>query len=331
LQSVKAKTTSEAWPTTYKQLNDPLEEQKRNALLNLAIWQLGKQYKDITDPRKLYEYLLIDVEMGGCAEISYIKEALNAAQLYLQRCRLNLERNVTISTDDLPNVWWEWLMNYRIWEANRQIFLYPENYIDPTLRKSKTSLFRELENTLLQGEVTKEKVEEAYKTYLDKFAQLAKLKYVDAYHATVHNKEKGAIDTLFLFARTQEEPYNFYYIAREKAANCDNQDAYLWTEWQKIDITINAKTITPVYAFNKLFVFWVEIKKVRDKDQSGSSGSDAEKVIGLYKDVYKATIKYSFYNFSGNWVQPQILVNDKVIDIESSTNIYLNFPHTYIL
>ncbi|MFO0291632.1 MAG: neuraminidase-like domain-containing protein [bacterium] len=322
LQSVKAKTTSEAWPTTYKQLNDPLEEQKRNALLNLAIWQLGKQYKDITDPRKLYEYLLIDVEMGGCAEISYIKEALNAAQLYLQRCRLNLERNVTISTDDLPNVWWEWLMNYRIWEANRQIFLYPENYIDPTLRKSKTSLFRELENTLLQGEVTKEKVEEAYKTYLDKFAQLAKLKYVDAYHATVHNKEKGAIDTLFLFARTQEEPYNFYYIAREKAANCDNQDAYLWTEWQKIDITINAKTITPVYAFNKLFVFWVEIKKVRDKDQSGSSGSDAEKVIGLYKDVYKATIKYSFYNFSGNWVQPQILVNDKVIDIESSTNIY---------
>ena len=328
LQSVKAKTTSEAWPTTYKQLNDPLEEQKRNALLNLAIWQLGKQYKDITDPRKLYEYLLIDVEMGGCAEISYIKEALNAAQLYLQRCRLNLERNVTISTDDLPNVWWEWLMNYRIWEANRQIFLYPENYIDPTLRKSKTSLFRELENTLLQGEVTKEKVEEAYKTYLDKFAQLAKLKYVDAYHATVHNKEKGAIDTLFLFARTQEEPYNFYYIAREKAANCDNQDAYLWTEWQKIDITINAKTITPVYAFNKLFVFWVEIKKVRDKDQSGSSGSDAEKVIGLYKDVYKATIKYSFYNFSGNWVQPQTLSEDCVIDIEPTkmgTNYYGSF------
>jgi hypothetical protein len=311
LQSVKAKTTSEAWPTTYKQLNDPLEEQKRNALLNLAIWQLGKQYKDITDPRKLYEYLLIDVEMGGCAEISYIKEALNAAQLYLQRCRLNLERNVTISTDDLPNVWWEWLMNYRIWEANRQIFLYPENYIDPTLRKSKTSLFRELENTLLQGEVTKEKVEEAYTTYLDKFAQLAKLKYVDAYHATVHNKEKGAIDTLFLFARTQEEPYNFYYITREQSANCNNQDGYIWSEWQKIDITINAKVITPVYAYNKLFVFWVELTQKKE-----SAGDNKKNIIT------SATIKYSFYNFSGKWVQPQTLVSDRVISVQSSDDIY---------
>jgi hypothetical protein len=33
------------------------------------------------------------------------------------------------------------MMNYRIWEANRQIFLYPENYLIPTLRKQKTEPF----------------------------------------------------------------------------------------------------------------------------------------------------------------------------------------------
>ena len=29
---------------------------------------------------------------------------------------------------------WEWRKNYRIWEANRKIFLYPENWVEPDLR-----------------------------------------------------------------------------------------------------------------------------------------------------------------------------------------------------
>src|SRR6266699_2938993 len=29
---------------------------------------------------------------------------------------------------------WEWLKKYRIWDANRRIFLYPENWVEPELR-----------------------------------------------------------------------------------------------------------------------------------------------------------------------------------------------------
>jgi SpoVK/Ycf46/Vps4 family AAA+-type ATPase len=29
---------------------------------------------------------------------------------------------------------WEWQKNYRVWEANRQMFLYPENWTEPELR-----------------------------------------------------------------------------------------------------------------------------------------------------------------------------------------------------
>ena len=29
---------------------------------------------------------------------------------------------------------WEWRRNYRVWDANRKIFLYPENWIEPELR-----------------------------------------------------------------------------------------------------------------------------------------------------------------------------------------------------
>ena len=39
---------------------------------------------------------------------------------------------------------WEWRKYYRVWEANRKVFLYPENYIEPDLRDDKTPLFKEL-------------------------------------------------------------------------------------------------------------------------------------------------------------------------------------------
>ena len=29
---------------------------------------------------------------------------------------------------------WKWTKNYRVWDANRKIFLYPENWIEPELR-----------------------------------------------------------------------------------------------------------------------------------------------------------------------------------------------------
>ena len=80
--------------------------------------------------------------MGGCDTTSYIAQAIAAIQLYMQRCRLMLEPGVT----DLqyPEVWWEWMSAYRVWEANRKIFLYPENYLEPALRSKQTPQFQDL-------------------------------------------------------------------------------------------------------------------------------------------------------------------------------------------
>ena len=36
---------------------------------------------------------------------------------------------------------WAWLKRYRLWQANRKRFLYPENYIEPELRDDKTPQF----------------------------------------------------------------------------------------------------------------------------------------------------------------------------------------------
>ncbi len=315
LQALRATTPPAMWPTVFQQFNAPLLEDQRSALVPVAVWQLGQTYTDITTPRALSEFLLTDVETSSCAQLSVIKEALNAAQLYLQRCRLNLERNVSISADDLPNVWWEWLLNYRIWQANREIFLYPENYLDPSLRRSKTQLFQTLESDLLQGDVTTERVEAEFRKYLDGLAELAKLKIVNSCHAVVHDPDKGKVDTLFLIARTNTQPYKFYYIQRQQVGDCPGHSGQVWTEWLPIGITINSDTVTSVYAFNKLLIFWVESTK---KQQLDGSSNTSNRVT-----TTTSSVRYSYRNFAGNWMQPQTLVADRPVDVHGpADNLY---------
>ena len=43
---------------------------------------------------------------------------------------------------------WTWMKNYRVWEANRKAFVYPENWIQPDLEHDNSSYFRELEKEL---------------------------------------------------------------------------------------------------------------------------------------------------------------------------------------
>lgn len=301
--------------SSFKAIQGSIDGMKRDAMVPISIWLLGGKWSGITTPTELYEFLLIDPEMGGCKETSLIEEAMNSAQLYLQRCRLNLEKEVSINTDDIPDVWWEWMMDYRVWEVNREIFVYPENYIDPSLRKSSTQLFIELENKLMQGNIDKGTVKSAYVKYLDDLSQITKLHYVDAYQTVVHDKERGAIDTQFLFARTREQPFHFYYLRKEKVGNCENESDYLWSEWDNIDIKINSEHVTPIYAFNKLFVFWTE--RTDSKHNSGLKGetggsTDIKSNMSL---VTKISIKYSYYNFNGKWVQPQTLLSEQVVDV----------------
>ena len=54
------------------------------------------------------------------------------------------------------------MKRYRVWEANRKIFLFPENWLEPEFRDDKTHLFVELEGALLQGDVSNDLVEDAF-------------------------------------------------------------------------------------------------------------------------------------------------------------------------
>ena len=275
-----------------------LNQIKRDALLWILLWKLREKYPDFTSPNDLYQFLLIDVEMSGCNQASLILEGLNAAQLYLQRCRLNLEPGVLVVP--IPHRWWEWMMNYRVWEANRRIFLYPENYLVPSLRRSKTPLFKKLEDNLQQNRVSDETVQATYRIYMDGLVNLATLTAVDAYRCMVEKQDGSSVDTLFLFSRTRTEPYSYYYNSKE-----GDKD---WNEWKAIDLTINSEYLTPVHAFDRLFVFWVELKQVERSQIAADGNSSSSK----NEASYRATIRYSFYDFTGSWIPPQTLTEDLV-------------------
>lgn len=288
-----------AWPDQRAKLQPALLEAQRHALLPTLLWYCQIDHPEITTPDRLSSYLLLDVQMGGGNQTSLVVEATGAVQMYLNRARANLEPGIV--SLPIPEVWWEWITTYRMWEANRKVFLYPENYLVPTLRSSSTSLFRTLESDLMQVNITPDRVTAAYRSYVQGLDLLASLQFVDAFRSTVRDSQRGDIDTFFQFARTSTEPYEYYWTKQERGA--------AWAQWSRIDVTIKSPYVTPVYAFGRLFVFWVETSVV-SSTAIETEGSDTRSQNSV---VYKAAIRYSFMDASGKWVGDQTLAPEQVV------------------
>lgn len=288
------------WPDKQAGFAPALLEAQRDALLPTLLWYFQVGHREIDTPDRLSGYLLLDVQMGGGHQTSEVVEATGAVQMYLNRARANIEPG--IERLPIPDIWWEWLTTYRTWEANRKVFLYPENYLIPTLRSSSTSLFKTLEADLLQVNITPDRVTAAYRNYMQGLDLLASLQFVDAFRCTVIDSRRGDIDTFFQFARTSTEPYEYYWTKQERGA--------AWEPWSRIDVTIKSPYVTPVYAFGRLFVFWVEISMVSSTD------IETPKDAGPHSKnsaVYKAAIRYSFMDAVGKWAVDQTLAAEQVV------------------
>lgn len=267
----------------------------RDVLLRYVIWLLAKDDASITGPADLYSRLLVDVEMSACDVTTRMAQAINSVQLYLQRCRLGLEPGV----DNLRGIeprWWEWMSTYRVWEANRKVFLYPENYLDPTLRRGTSAEFTELKQSLMQTRVTQASATAAYSGYFQGLADLAALVPCAAFKDITPSFDASERrSTLYLLARTRTAPYTYYYLTR--------RDGGAWTPWRKIDLTINSAFVTPIVAFDKLFIFWSEMDAIKSSSVSMSGGTAATET----RTISSASLKYAFQTLTGDWTSPQTL------------------------
>ena len=307
-----------AWSGLSAELRNRMNLVKRDALLGYLIFRMEQTIGTdwIKNPRDLYEYLLIDVEMGEEAVTSRIQEAIMCMQLFYHRTLMNLENVDQATMKDVKlklQSWWIWMKNYRVWEANRKVFLYPENYIRPELRLDKSPEFKELEEKLLQGDITDETADSAYKTYLDQYSEVSRLKVAGGYtyQRAIGNPDDtsqtaGALNEkkIIMFGHSKTEPKKYYYMTGDILEESDAKTGQViqsidWAPWKEIGITIDADKVYPVFSFNRLFVFWVEI---RERDQSSYSTS-----VGPDKKAtqYDPVIFYSFYNLKEEWTHPQ--------------------------
>jgi Tc toxin complex TcA C-terminal TcB-binding domain/Neuraminidase-like domain/Salmonella virulence plasmid 28.1kDa A protein/Putative peptidoglycan binding domain len=248
-QAVKAKYDNDQWLTVAKPLRDILREKQRAALVTYLVAHPDSAKNQIwKDVNELYAHFLIDVEMSPCQMTSRIKQACGSVQLFVQRCLMNLEAEVTANSeiDGAWTQWEKWRKYYRIWEANRKVFLYAENWVEPELRDNKTPFFKDLENELLQNDVTNDTAEDAFLHYLEKLDQVARLEIVGMYH---QQEPAVQVDILHVFGRTSAIPHIYYY----RKLIVDKAD---WTAWKKIDLDIQGDHLIPVVWNRRLHLFW---------------------------------------------------------------------------
>jgi hypothetical protein len=248
-----ANYNTQAWPAVAEQLNNTLRASRRDALVSYLMGQLG-----YTDPNQLFELLLIDPEMGPCMQTSRIRQALNSVQLFVQRCLLGLEKNhdnpaISVDPGQIDaTTWRKWMSTYSVWAANREVFLWPENWLLPFLRDDQSEIFQAFASSLQQGTITDDTVSAAFLTYLQRLHQIDRLDIRCVFWQGPDPCVPGSAGALHVFARTWHPPQVYFH--RQLVGNPGGTQT--WTPWQQVSADIKGDFLIPVIWENKLRLIW---------------------------------------------------------------------------
>ena len=283
---------------------------RRDALVDFLLHPSGIQdpllFSSTSD---LLGYFLMDVEIGGCARTSAIVAATLSVQLYVHRVLMQLEQGMwqALSDDQVRQALadvasqWDWRQHYRVWEANRKIFLYPENYLEPDLRDDKTPGYAEFEDALAQQEISDDSATDAYSRYLAGFETLARLAVVGAFH-DVGTDAAHPQDKLHLLGMTNEDPPVYYLRTLSQilpdAQLAADYPSLTYGAWRKLDVQIPVPYATPIVIDGRLHVLWLEISTTaKNKLVSGQS------LFVGYQHRFK--LKFTSLKANGAWTPPQ--------------------------
>jgi hypothetical protein len=258
------------WRSAIRPVNDTLRDRSRDALVAYILRHLSASpataYINTAD--KLFEYFLMDVQMDACMLTSRIRHALSSVQLFTQRCLMNLEPGALLSADAAQQ--WSWMNRYRMWEANRKVFLWPENWLDPELRDDKSTFFSEAESDLQQSDVTVDSVTAAYLNYLAKLEEVAKLEPCGTYYAPA---TADSDEVFHVVARTAGAHRKYFSRRYEYGA---------WTPWEQIKLDIEDNPVIPYVWQGRLLLFWLRL--IRSAPATGMTLPPGKHVIELSTD-----------------------------------------------
>ena len=242
---------SDGWS---KDIGDAAKTLYRDALLALAGTMQAKT------PEQLYEHYLIDMRMAPCMRTTRVLQAIASVQQLVHRILFGLEPGIGARVGlDLANVrnQWKWMSQYRVWEANRKVFLYPENWLFPELRDDKSHAFVALESALGESELTQTTASAAFGAYLDEVAHTAQFLVLGMFEDFEPQQGNAAQRNLYVVGRSPNPPYAYYW----RLCRGFGSKSMEWSPWKLIELDIQGDHVMPFVLKRQFHLAWPLFKQ----------------------------------------------------------------------
>lgn len=258
----------------------------------------------LTSRDDVYHHLLIDNQVSAQIMTTPIAQAIANIQFYINNCLSGDEKEVDkkVKGRTFFAQWDEFNKRYSTWAGVSKLVYYPENYVDPTMRIGQTKMMDTLLQSISQNSVNSDTVEDAFKTYLTSFEQIANLEVLSGYHDSV-TLDDGIT---YFIGRNPADQMSYYWRSADHSKIKDGKmAANAWTEWTKIENGLNPYNglIRPVIFNSRLYIAWIE----RIETAKNETAEKIEKEI-------KYTLKLSHIRYDGTWSAP--------VSFELSNNVF---------
>ena len=318
-KSIRSRYSLDDWEQAVKPLHDRLRMSERNALVAYLVVQEQLIKWGVVDADSLFEFFLIDVQMGACLKTSRLKQAISTVQLFVQRCILGLEEKYGVENDLLDQSRWVALSKETVRTANVKVLLTPENYVVSSLRDDKSPLYETLEKDILQKDINPAALRDSLKSYLYGLDSIGNLRAEGLFQDDDESK------TVYIVAKTRSTPYLFYYRTYSPLAQ-------VWTPWQLVSVDIPSYQvestttsraydgcyINPVVWQNRFFIFFAELAKKTIPKALGN-GPLAEATSDEVQPLETWEIKLGWSELrNGKWTQKKTTV-DSVMESATQT------------
>lgn len=299
------------------QLVQVMDEKKATVLTHYYINQSSNL--SLTSRDDVYHHLLIDNQISAEIMTTPIAQAIANIQFYINNCLSGDEKEVdkNVKGRTFFAQWDEFNKRYSTWAGVSKLVYYPENYVDPTMRIGQTKMMDTLLQSISQNSVNSDTVEDAFKTYLTSFEQIANLEVLSGYHDSV-TLDDGIT---YFIGRNPADQMSYYWRSADHSKIKNNKmAANAWTEWTKIENGLNPynSLIRPVIFNSRLYIAWIE----RFETAKNETAEKIEKEI-------KYSLKLSHIRYDGSWSSP---VNYEILDALEQfdkLNFYLSYSDEF--
>ncbi len=251
--------SDEAWRARWTPVVDALRERRRDAMVQWLLHHHDPdrltldpepdrgslmKWRDVPD---IYASLLFDPMLNSPVVTSRLVFATGSVQAYVERVRQGLEPGA-VMTPTFEFRWTTWMWRYRVWEANRRVFVYPENWLDPAIIAEPTHVYRTLLEGASSNAIDDSAAEGLLSGYVDTLSHVGDIKIVSTF--TYHNPLDLLSVRIHVIGRSHGQEGGYFYRSRDVNL--------VWTPWEPITVGLNARSLCVVASSSHVYALWLE-------------------------------------------------------------------------